>query len=94
MKENQKDAMNASIENVEAIQEFLNSWYSINDLFETAANAGAVLLDLSIRYPKVIDNDDMKYLQRLIDQHVMVANLLKRFKHGEERAETGGRGDS
>ena len=87
MNNEKKDAMIASIENVEAIHEFLSEWYSINDLFETAANAGLVLLDLSIRYPKVIDNDDMKYLQRLIDQHVMVANLLKRFEHGEERPE-------
>jgi len=86
MKENQKDAMIASIEQTEAIQEFLNSWYSINDLFETAANAGAVLLDLSVRCPKVIADDDMKHLQRLIDQHVLVANLLKRFDDGTKGA--------
>ena len=82
MNEERKDAMIASIEQTEAIQEFLNSWYSINDLFETAANAGAVLLDLSVRYPKVINDDDMKHLQNLINQHVMVANLLKSFEKG------------
>lgn len=82
MEEIKKDAMIASIEEVEAIQEFLNDWYSINDLFETAANAGAVLLDLSVRCPKVINDDDMKHLQNLINQHVMVANLLKKFEKG------------
>lgn len=82
MNEERKDAMIASIEQTEAIQEFLNSWYSINDLFETAANAGAVLLDLSVRCPKVINDDDMKHLQNLINQHVMVANLLKSFEKG------------
>jgi len=82
MNKERKDAMIASIEQTEAIQEFLNSWYSINDLFETAANAGAVLLDLSVRCPKVINDDDMKHLQNLINQHVMVANLLKSFEKG------------
>lgn len=85
MDETKKDVMIADIEKAEAIREFLQDWYSINDLFETAANAGAVLLDLSVRCPKVIADDDMKHLQRLIDQHVMVANLLKKFdeKGGE-----------
>ena len=82
MEEIKKYAMIASIVEVQAIQEFLNDWYSINDLFETAANAGAVLLDLSVRCPKVINDDDMKHLQNLINQHVMVANLLKKFEKG------------
>lgn len=86
MNKENKDAMIAGIEEVQAIQDFLESWYSINDLFETAANAGAVLLDLSVRCPKVINDDDMKHLQNLINQHVMVANLLKKFEHGETRA--------
>lgn len=94
MNEKKNDALIASIENVQAIQEFLTSWYSINDLFETAANAGAVLLDLSVRCPKVINDDDMKHLQNLINQHVMVANLLKRFDDGVQGAETGGRDNS
>lgn len=85
MKENQKDAMIASIENVEAIKEFLSEWYSVSDLFETAANAGSVLLELVNVH--AISQDDLKHITKLIDQHVMVANLLKRFEHGEERAE-------
>lgn len=86
MNNQNKDAMIASIEEVQAIQEFLESWYSTSDLFETAANAGAVLLDLSVRCPKVINDDDMKHLQNLINQHVMVANLLKRFDNGTKGA--------
>lgn len=92
MSNEKKDAMIASIENVEAIKEFLNEWYSVSDLFETAANAGSVLLELVNVH--AISQDDLKHITRLIDQHVMVANLLKRFEHGEERAETGGRSDS
>ena len=79
MNEEQKSQLIAEAENVEAIREFLNEMYDVNDLFETAANACSVLLHLVVRVPKVIPDDDMKHLQKLIDQHVMLANLLKPF---------------
>lgn len=83
MKEELKDAMTASIENVQAVEDFLSDWYSVNDLFETAANAGSVLLGIP---QGTIAADDMKWLRNLIDQHVMMANLLKKFENGEARA--------
>lgn len=83
MKEEMKDAMTASIENVQAVEDFLSDWYSVNDLFETAANAGSVLLGIP---QGTIAADDMKWLRNLIDQHVMMANLLKKFENGEARA--------
>lgn len=79
-----KDAMIASVEKVQAVEEFLNGWYSVNDLFETAANAGSVLLEMV--NISAVANDDLQWLRRLIDQHVMMANLLKKFEHGETRA--------
>lgn len=79
MKEELKDAMTASIENVQAVEDFLSDWYSVNDLFETAANAGSVLLGIP---QGTIAADDMKWLRNLIDQHVMMANLLKKFEKG------------
>ena len=84
MNEEMKDAMIASVENVKAIEDFLNEQYSVSDLFETAANAGSVLLELV--NIQAISQDDLKHITRLIDQHVMVANLLKRFEHGADRA--------
>lgn len=84
MKEEMKDAMIASVEKVQAVEEFLNDWYSVNDLFETAANAGSVLLEMV--NISAVANDDLKWLRKLIDQHVMMANLLKKFEHGETRA--------
>ena len=81
MKEELKDAMTASIENVQAVEDFLSDWYSVNDLFETAANAGSVLLGIP---QGTIAADDMKWLRNLIDQHVMMANLLKKFEKGGE----------
>ena len=82
MKEEMKDAMTASIEKVQAVDDFLSDWYSVNDLFETAANAGSVLLGIP---QGTIAADDMRWLRNLIDQHVMMANLLKKFEHGTQR---------
>lgn len=81
MKDELKDAMTASIEKVQAVDDFLSDWYSVNDLFETAANAGSVLLGIP---QGTIAADDMKWLRNLIDQHVMMANVLKKFEKGGE----------
>ena len=81
MNEEKKDAMIASIENVQAVEEFLKNWYSVTDLFETAANSGSVLLEIA-RSSYAINDDDLKWLQKLIDQHVMMANLMKKFEKG------------
>jgi hypothetical protein len=82
MDEKMKDAMIASVEKVQAVEEFLNDWYSVADLFETAANAGSVLLRL-VKSCYAISEDDTKWLNKLIDQHVMVANVLKKFEKTE-----------
>lgn len=79
MEKEVKDAMIASVEKVQAVEEFLNDWYSVADLFETAANAGSVLLNVK----SAINSEDMEWLRKLIDQHVMVANVLKKFEKTE-----------
>ena len=81
MNNEKKDAMIASIENVEAIEEFLSEWYSVADLFETAANAGSVIIDLAAA--KQLTEDDMKVLNSLIDQHILLAKILKNFERKE-----------
>ena len=73
MKEEIKKELNACIENAEAVQEFLEDWYSVADLYETNANASNVLIQQNL------DNlppEEKKYLTDLLDQHVMMANLL------------------
>lgn len=82
MKDEMKDAMIASVEKVQAVEEFLRDWYSVSDLFETAANAGSVLLEL-VNIGQ-ISQDDVKHITGLINQHVMLANLLKKFEKGGE----------
>ena len=74
----------ADAEGVEAIREFLSDWYSVADLFETAANAGRMLLELVNK--QALPQDDLKYITSLIDQHVMLANLMKPFAGKEEKA--------
>lgn len=46
MNQNEKDAMIASVENVEAIHEFLTPGGTALPICKTAANAGSVLLKL------------------------------------------------
>lgn len=78
MKDEQKKELNACIENAEVVQDFLSEWYSVSELHETAANAGSVLLhNLNSLAP-----EDKKFLTDLLDQHVMMANLLKKFEKG------------
>ena len=83
MNNEQKDAMIASVEAVQAIEQFLQDYYSVYDLFETAANAGSIMLELVNL--KQLSEDDVKQITRLIDQHVMIANLLRQVneKGGE-----------
>ena len=80
MKEEQKKELNVCIENVEAVQEFLEDWYSVADLYETAANASNVLLEQLGLYS--LAEEDKKYLTALLDQHIMMTNLLKKFEKG------------
>ena len=82
MDDEKKNEVIADAERVEAIKDFLSECYSVSDLFETAANAGSVLLELVNL--KALCQDDVKFLTRLIDQHVMLANLMKPFEKGGE----------
>jgi hypothetical protein len=82
MKEEQKKELNACIENAEAVQEFLEDWYSTADLYETAANATNVLLQ-NVNLDSFAP-EEKKYLTDLLDQHVMMINLLKKFEKGGE----------
>ena len=80
MKEEQKKELNACIENVEAVQEFLEDWYSTADLYETAANASNVLMQqVNLN---ALEPEEREYITDLFDQHIMMTNLLKKFEKG------------
>ena len=82
MNEEKKNEVIADAERVEAIKDFLSECYSVSDLFETAANAASVLLEFA--NIKCLCDEDLRHLSRLIDQHVMLANLMKPFEKGGE----------
>ena len=82
MKEEQKKELNACIENVEAVQEFLEDWYSVAELYETAANATNVLLQ-NLEFGAFAP-EEKKYITNLLDQHIMMTNLLKKIEQGGE----------
>lgn len=82
MENEKKDEINACIEKVESVEEFLKDWYSVNDLFEVAANAASVLLEQ--QNLSTMADSDLAWLRKLIDQHVMLANLMKKFEKGGE----------
>ena len=80
MKEEQKKELNVCIENVEAVQEFLEDWYSTADLYETAANASNVLMQqVNLN---ALEPEEREYITDLLDQHIMMVNLLKKFEKG------------
>lgn len=80
MTDNEKKELNACIENLEAVQEFLENWYSSADLYETAANATNVLLQ-NLEFGTFAP-EEKKYITDLLDQHIMMTNLLKKFEKG------------
>ena len=82
MEEKQKKELNACIEIAEAVQEFLEDWYSTADLYETAANVTNVLLQ-NVNLDSFAP-EEKKYLTDLLDQHLMMTNLLKKFEKGGE----------
>lgn len=69
----------ADDEAVGAIRDFLSDWYSIDELFETTANASSIMLELA----KGMTQEEHKHVCNLIDQHIMLANLLKPFEKKE-----------
>ena len=77
-----KDAMIASIETVEAINDFLTDWWSVTELYESSAKAVSQLVSMAQRDPNFMTTE----LRDYINQHIMMIDLLKevtRQKGGE-----------
>lgn len=78
---NEKKGM-AEAEKVEAIREFLNEWYSVADLYKTAAVAGSLMVELM--NIKQLSEEDIKVVSLLMNQHVMMTELMSNFEDYEE----------
>lgn len=68
-----KDAMVASIETVEAINDFLTDWWSVTELYESSAKAVSQLVDRAQKDPNFMTTE----LRDYINQHIMMIDLLK-----------------
>jgi predicted RNA binding protein with dsRBD fold (UPF0201 family) len=83
MKEEQKSQLIAEAESVEAIRDFFEEWYSLDTLYETAAKCTNNLLGIINR--QQICDEERKDFQEFIDQHLMMIDLLKKFKRNGEK---------
>ena len=81
METKEKDAVIAGIENVEAIKDFFKEWWTAAQLYETAAKACSALAFYQAQGS--ISNVDAKTLAMLMEQHLMMIDLLKKFEGKE-----------
>ena len=82
MTDKQKSQLIAEAENVEAIRDFFDGWYSVETLYETAAKCTNNLLGLISR--QQICDEERKDFENFIDQHLMMIDLLKKFQSNEQ----------
>ena len=68
-----KDAMIASIDAVQAINDFLTDWWSVTELYESSAKAVSQLVDRAQKDPNFMTTE----LRDYINQHIMMIDLLK-----------------
>lgn len=68
-----KDVMIASIDAVQAINDFLTDWWSVNELYEASAKAVSQLVSMAQRDPSIMTTE----LRDYINQHIMMIDLLK-----------------
>ena len=73
MNNEKKDAMIASIETVQAIEDFITDWWSVNELYEASAKAVSQLVQVAQKDPNFMTSE----LRDYINQHIMMIDLLK-----------------
>lgn len=75
-----KDAMIASIDTVEAIDNLITDWWSIEKLYETAAKTASVFA--SLREKGLICDEDYKTVTEFYEQHLMMTDICKKLNKG------------
>ena len=83
MSNEKKDAMIASIENVEAIEDFLKEWWSVADLHETISKVSCTIINLTKRHQ--ISDAELEDIDELMQQHMMMIDIFKQFERKEEK---------
>ena len=83
MDEKKKAQLIAQAENVEAIKDFFTEWWSVEQLYEAEAKAALALLHLK-QLPKVLCDDEMEMINRVLNQHHIMIEHLKPFAERKE----------
>ena len=74
--------MIAEAENIEAIRDFFNYWYSVEQLYETLAKSCTTILHMANRSD--LPDEDKKQFEELLNQHEMMIDLIKPFARKED----------
>lgn len=70
---------NAQIE--AKVKDFLSEWYSVEDLYKTAAKAGSLLINLVSL--SQLNEEDIRVINSLLEQHLMMTDLMDKFSPDE-----------
>ena len=82
MDEQKKSLMIAEAERVEAIRDFFNQWWTMSELYETAARYATESLSLLKNHN--LTETEVQVFSELLDQHMMLLDLVKPFADGKE----------
>lgn len=82
MNEKEKNKLIAEAENVDALREFFTEWWTVEQLYETAAKATAVMLQAMNH--RTLSPEDRDELQELMEQHLMMIERMKPFAGKED----------
>lgn len=84
MTDKEKRQLIAQAENVEAIKDFFNEWWSVEQLYEAEAKAALALLHLVELPQKVLCSEELKALSEALNQHKIMVEHLKEFARKED----------
>lgn len=83
MNDKEKSQLIAEAENVEALRDFFREWWTVEQLYETAAKATVTIMHILSKMQ--LCEDDRNDLQALMNQHLMMIEHMKPFaKQGKE----------
>ena len=72
MAENEKTLQDAQLKTIEGIQEFLNDFHSVPELYERAANALAEIMLVEMH----MGNEARKKVNDMVQDYMCILNLL------------------
>ena len=80
MANNVNEPKDARLEAIESIQEYLESFHSVSELYERAAKATACLMHLEGR----MADEEKKLINDMVQDYICVLELLKPFNEKGE----------